>query len=176
MKAQLCLLTSSMLAIRLFAAEPAAPPRRATVAEPPNRPQTGIAGPAAGMAAFDRVLTDEQRQKLREHTQASSEKTRATQMESLKLRRELQESVMNGSANESLIKEKSDAIGKLDAEVLAARMSAMAKVAATLTPEQKEKIKEMSTQARAARPGLGAGPRDAAPPAREPAAPPPLAK
>jgi len=165
-----------MLAVRLFAAEPAPTPRRPAAPDTPNRPQTGMAGPAVGMGAFDRVLTDEQRQKLREYTQASSEKSRATQMESLKLRRELQESVMNGDATEAAIKQKSEAIAKLDAEVLAARMSAMAKVAVTLTAEQKQKIKETSTQMRTARPGLGAGPREAAPPVREPAAPPPPAK
>ena len=83
---------------------------------------------------------------------------------------------MTGEATDALIKEKSEAIAKLDAEVLAARMSAMAKIAGTLTAEQKEKIKEMGTQMRAGRPGLGAGPRDPAPPVREPAAPPPPAK
>jgi hypothetical protein len=57
-------------------------------------------------------------------------------------------------------------------------MTAMSKVAATFTPEQKQKIKDMSEQMRSARPGLGAGPRegDAPRPPREPAAPPPPAK
>ena len=176
MKMKLYVIASSVLALQLFAADPLTTPRRPAGGDAPRRPQTGMAAPAMGMGAFDRVLTDEQRQKLREYTQASSEKLRATQMESLKLRRELQESVMNGEATETVIKEKSEAIAKLDAEVLAGRMSAMAKIAATLTLEQKEKIKEMSSQMRSPRPGLGARPRDAAPPAREPAAPPPPAK
>ena len=176
MKVSLYLFASLLLAVRLFAADPATTPRRPAPGDIPNRPQAGMAAPAVGMGAFDRVLYDEQRQKLSEYTQASAEKSRTSQMESLKLRRELQESVMTGEATDALIKEKSEAIAKLDAEVLAARMSAMAKIAATLTPEQKEKIKEMGTQMRATRPGLGAGPRDPAPPAREPAAPPPPAK
>ena len=59
-------------------------------------------------------------------------------------------------------------------------MTAMAKIAATITPEQKEKIKEIAGQMRAERPGLGAGPglRDGDAPVRrgEPAAPPPPEK
>jgi Spy/CpxP family protein refolding chaperone len=94
------------------------------------------------------------------------------------LRRELQEAVVSGKADDSFIKQKSEAIAKLEAEILAARMSAMAKVAATLTPEQKEQIKEASEQLRTARPGLGAGGREGTAPRapREPAAPPPPEK
>ena len=56
-------------------------------------------------------------------------------------------------------------------------MMALSKVAATLTTEQRDKIKEMTEQARAARPGLSAGVREADAPRKvEPAAPPPPEK
>jgi Spy/CpxP family protein refolding chaperone len=175
MKVKALLFASSFLAVQgLTAAD--APPAAGGRVE--GRPPAGLGGALAGGGGFERVLTDEQRQQLREHTQASSVKTRASQQESLKLRRELQESVMAGTASEATIKEKTETIAKLESEVLAARMTAMSKVAATLTPEQKEKIKQMSEQMRNSRPGLGAGPRevDAPRPPREPAAPPPPAK
>jgi Spy/CpxP family protein refolding chaperone len=177
MKLNTLLFMALALAANLFAADE---PNRATrsAAEAGRRLPSNVAGPLGGLGAFDRVLTDGQRQKLREYTQANNEKTRAGQQEAMRLRRELQQDVMNGKAGEAAIKAKTDEIAKLEAAALAGRMNALAQVAATLTPEQKEQIKQMSEQSRAARPGLGAGPRggEAPGPAGEPAAPPPPAK
>jgi Spy/CpxP family protein refolding chaperone len=160
----------------MLAADAEKPARRSAKAL--ARTQTGVAGPQGGVAAFERVLTDEQRKKLREATRANTGKIRGNQQEVLKLRRELQEAALAGQANEAEIKEKAEAISKLEAETLAARMNAIAQIAATLTPEQKQKIKEMSQQVRTVRPGLGAGARTGEAPrlAREPAAPPPPEK
>jgi Spy/CpxP family protein refolding chaperone len=123
------------------------------------------------------VLTEEQRRKLREYMQAGGEKLRASQQEVMKLRSELQDSVLNGKADESAIKQKSEQIAKLEAELLSARMSAMAKLADSLTDEQKEKIKAMGEQVRAGRARLARraqeGPALAPQP---PAAPPPPPK
>jgi len=176
MKAKTILLVSVLCAAPLFAADEQQPPRRPV--DGPARAQAGFGGPLSSLGAFERVLTDEQRQKLREYTRENSEKARVSQQEAMKMRRELQESVLGGQADEAAIKQKSEAIAKLEAEVFAARLYAMAKVAATFTPEQKEKIKELGEQMRSQRPGLGAGPRDGEPPRtpREPAAPPPPAK
>jgi Spy/CpxP family protein refolding chaperone len=166
-----CLITANVL----MGADPEKPARPA--AKSAARP-AGIAGPQGGVAAFERVLTPEQRQKLREATQANAGQIRASQEEALKLRRELQDAVLNGQAGEGMIESKSQAIAKLEAEALAARMKALAAVAGTLTAEQKEKIKETSASTRPARPGLGAGSRNPDAPRlnREPAAPPPPAK
>ena len=171
MKVKLLLL---LLATPLIAGDSGVPARGGAAGV--NRPQAGLGGPAFGMGAFDRVLTEEQRQKLREYTQPGADKMRASQLEAFKLRRELQESVLAGEADEAAIRQKAEAIARIETEVLAARMSALAKVAATLTPEQKRKIKEMSAQARPAGPGLRAGQREAPPATREPAAPPPPQK
>ncbi len=175
MKTQTLLILSVIVAVQVGAAD-AEKIERKPATEAPGRRPAGIAGPMGG--GFERLLTEEQRQKLREHTQASGEKTRASQQEAMKLRRELQDAVLNDKTDEAGIKEKSEAIAKLESGVLAARMSGLAKVAATFTPEQKEKLKEMSEQVRTERPGLGAGPRsgDAPRPPREPAAPPPPGK
>lgn len=130
--------------------------------------------PANGLA-FEQILTEEQRQTLREYTQTQAESLRQNRQEAIKLRRELQDAVLSGKADEAAIRQKSEAIAKLEAEALTARMAAVAKVAADLTPEQKEKIKELGRSSRRARPGLGGDGRDgnALLPPREPAAPPP---
>jgi len=157
----------------LLAADTEKPVRRS--AKAPARSQTGVAGPQGGLATFERVLTDEQRQKLREATQANAANIRGKQQEAFKLRRELQEAALAGRTTEAEIKQKSELIAKLEGEALAARMNAIAQIAATLTAEQKQKIKEMSEPVPPVRPGLGAGARTGAPPrlSREPAAPPP---
>ena len=130
--------------------------------------------PAAGFG-FEQILTEEQRQKLREHVQAQAETLRENRQRTLKLRRELQEAVLNGAADEAAIRQKTEVIGKLEAEALTARVTALSKIAADLTPEQKEKIRELGKSSRLARPGLGGGRHgdDVLLPPRQPAAPPP---
>lgn len=163
-----------LLATPLIAADSGAPARRDVAGM--NRPQASPGGPAVGMGALGQVLTEEQRRMLREYAQAGSEKARTLQVEAFRLRRELQESVLAGEADEAAIRQKSEAIARLETEALAARMSALARVAATLTPEQKRKIKELSAQARPGGRRLRAGQRQAPPAIREPAAPPPPEK
>lgn len=161
-----------MLVSQLNAADAAQKPARARAANRAAAAQNAANGPAG----FERVLPDEQRQKLRETMQEQGGDFRENMQKLAQLRRELNETVFSGNADEKFIKEKTDAIAKLDAEQLRARMMALSKIAATLTPEQREKIKEMSEQMRAARPGLRAV-RDGEIPAKgEPAAPAPPEK
>lgn len=175
MKSKVILLAATMLVCRLNAADEAKPLRRPP--EAANRPGLVQGGAGNGLVAFERVLTDEQRQKLRESMQEQGADLRQNAQKVMQLRRELNEAVFAGKADEKLIKEKADEIAKLDAEQLRARMTALSKIAATFTSEQREKIKEMGEQMRAARPGLGAGARDGEAPRKvEPAAPPPPEK
>jgi Spy/CpxP family protein refolding chaperone len=173
MTTTILLLAAALLALPLVAADDDKAPRRPN--DGARRTQAGFGGPLSSTVSFEQVLTPEQRQKLREYTQANGEKARASQQQAVQMRRELQEAVLSGQASEATIKEKTESIAKLESEVFAARLNAMAKVAATFTPEQKEKIKELGEQMRAGRSGLGAGPREGSPPSapREPAAPPP---
>jgi Spy/CpxP family protein refolding chaperone len=165
MKAKLIL--TLLLVVRLNGADAEKPLRR-----PAARAAAGVS--ANGTAGFERVLTDEQRKQLREFMQEQGADFRENMPKLAQLRRELQEAAFTGKADEKFIKEKTDAIAKLDAEQLRVRTLALTKVAANLTVEQREKIKEMSERIRAERPGLGAGLRDSeAPRKREPAAPAP---
>src|SRR4051812_36741777 len=109
MKALSVLFLSLVLTVELMAANNAKPARRVP-ADGANRPR---AGAAAGAGGFEQVLTDEQRKEFREQMQANGAKTRASQQESVKLRRELQEAVVNGKADGAFIKAQAEAIAKL---------------------------------------------------------------
>jgi len=155
----------SLLALSLMAADPEKAARR---------PAAAAAGAGGVPAALDRVLTDEQRETLRGYLKAGARELRAGQQELMKLRQELQEAVLAAQASTAFIKEKTEAIARLDAEQLRARMTALSKIAATLTAEQREKLKNMGEQLRAGRPGRAAALREGGAPAPfEPAAPPP---
>ena len=173
MKMNILLLSCLLLAARSSSAADAAKPARAER----KAAKQELPGAAAGLGGFEQVLTDEQRQKLREHMQANGEKLRASQREMIEARRELLEAVVNGKADEAFIKEKSEAIAKSEAEALRSRMNALAKVVTTLTPEQKEKIRSMGERRRNTRPGPNGGRRIGGAPANpQPAAPPPPEK
>ena len=81
-------------------------------------------GGPSGLAGFERVLTDEQRQQVRDYIQEQGPDARQKMQKNAQLRRELQEAVFSGKADEKFIKEKSDEIAKLDAEQLRVRMTA----------------------------------------------------
>ena len=178
MKASLIIPLCSLLAAALMAADPEKPGRRPAAAGAARALRAGQAGAGAGgPLALERVLTDEQRESLREYMKEGGKELREGQQALMKLRRELQEAVLGARANASFIMEKTEAIANLDAEQLRARMTALSKIAATLTDEQREKLKDMGDQLRAGRPGRGAGLREGEAPARsEPAAPPPPEK
>lgn len=132
---------------------------------------------APGLGGFEQVLTDEQRKQVRAFMLEQGADFRENAQKLAQFRRELQEAALNGKADEKLIKEKTEAIAKLDAEQLRVRTLALAKVAASLTPEQRQKIQEISERIRAERPGLGAGMREREVLRKgEPAAPPPPEK
>ena len=167
MKTQLWLMAALLLVGRSMAAD----------AKPARRLAREQAMAPAGAMGFERVLTDAQRQQMRDYIQEQTPDFRESMQKLGQLRRELQEAVLAGKADEKVIKEKTDAIGKLESEQLRVRMAALAKVASTFTADQKEKIKEMSERPRAARPGLRPRRADGEAPGKaEPAAPPPADK
>src|SRR5436190_9919857 len=176
MKIKTLLFASILMALPLMAADEktATPPP----SDGPARATGRMGAPLSNLAAFEGLLTPEQKQKLREYNQANGKKSQMSQQQALQMRRDLQNAVLSGQADEATIKEKTTAIAKLEGEAFAGRLLGMAEIAKTFTPEQKEKIKAMSDQTRAARPGLGAGPRgeNAVRTPGEPAAPPPPAK
>jgi Spy/CpxP family protein refolding chaperone len=140
-----------VLAVQLNAADAAKKAQRRAAAE-------AIGGKAP--ATFEQVLNDEQRKQVREFMLEQGADFRENVQKLAQLRRELQEAAFDGKADEKFIKEKTEAIAKLDAEQLRVRTLALAKVAPSLTPEQRQRIKEIGDRIRAERPGLGAGLRE----------------
>jgi Spy/CpxP family protein refolding chaperone len=168
MTAKLITILALALAVPLSAADAAKKAQRRTAAE-----EAGGKAPAT----FEQVLNDEQRRQVREFMMGQGTEFRENIQKLAQLRRELQEAALNGQADEKFIKEKTEAIAKLDAEQLRVRTLALAKVAASLTPEQRQRIKEIGDRVRAERPGLGAGLRDKEVLRKgDPAAPPPPEK
>ena len=177
MKAFLLFSTLTVLAATLPAAD-AEKRARPEKTDAPRRPV--LAGPANGPVAFERVLTEAQRQQVRELVQAQGASMRESQQNSAQLRRELQEHAFSGQADAKLIKETTEKIAKLEAEQLGLRTLALAKVAETFTEEQRAQVKQMSERLNAARAPLAGGLRgkdgEEALRRREPAAPPPPEK
>ena len=167
MSLKLIALVMSALAVPLIAADEKKPLRRAAAAN------AGL----SGLASFEQVLTEEQRRQMREFIQQQGPDFRENFRQLAELRRELQEAALSGQVDEKLIKEKTEAIAKLEAEQLRVRTLALAKVAPSLTPEQRQKIKQINERIRAERPGLGAELRERDVPRQgDPAAPPPPEK
>lgn len=176
MKSSFVIFTAAVLACQLHAAD-AEKPERPAGAEAARRP-AAAGGAAGGQVAFERVLTEEQRQQMREFIQAQGAPVRENQQKAVQLRRELQEAAFNGKADAKFIKDKTDEIARLESEQLRVRTMALAKVAASFTPEQRAQIKEMTERVNAVRAPLG-GKREGegeAPRRREPAAPAPPEK
>jgi Spy/CpxP family protein refolding chaperone len=137
-----------------------------------------VALPGNSPGSFERILTDEQRQQIRAFIQAEGAPLREHQQKASQLRRELQEAAFNGKADAKMVKQKVDEIAKLEAEQLRVRTMALVKVAGSFTPDQRQKVKEMTERLRApSRPPLGGGQREGeALRKAEPAAPPPPEK
>src|SRR5688572_23941687 len=133
MTAKLMFIAALMLVVQVSAADAKKGLRRAA--------KEGVGAKAP--VAFEQVLTDEQRKQVREFMLGQGTDFRENVQELAQLRRELQEAALNGKADEKFIEEKTEAIAKLDAEQLRMRTLALAKVAASLTPEQREKIKKI---------------------------------
>jgi Spy/CpxP family protein refolding chaperone len=168
MTAKLIAIFAMTLAVQLNAADAAKKAQRRAAAE-----ATGGKAPAT----FEQVLNDEQRKQVREFMLEQGADFRENVQKLAQLRRELQEAAFDGKADEKFIKEKTEAIAKLDAEQLRVRTLALAKVAASLTPEQRQRIQEIGDRIRAERPGLGAGLREKEVSRKGgPAAPPPPEK
>ena len=176
MKLGTLLVASVLMALPVLAADEARPAQPAT--DGVVRGGLGAGAPLSNLAAFERVLTPEQKQKLRDYNQANGKMARTSQQKALQMRRDLQDAVLSGKADEAAIKAKSEEIAKLEGEAFSGRLLGLAEIAKTFTPEQREQIKAMTDNMRAARPGLGAGLRDtnALRMRQEPAAPPPPAK
>jgi Spy/CpxP family protein refolding chaperone len=115
----------------------------------------GFPGRGGGMMALDdsqRQLFQEALQKERDTLRALDEKLRAAQ-------KELLTSILAANYDETAVRAKADAVGKIQVEITLLRAKALATVVPSLKAEQKQQILESPMAAMLLNSGPGGGPR-----------------
>lgn len=131
------------------AAEPDnAPPRRPD--QPPQQPgpfqrgmRPGGMAQRGGGLPFEAVLDADQRMQFREEMEGQRERLRELDEKSMKLRRELDDALLDEKLDEKIVREKSAALGELETERSLMRARAFAKIRPSLTKEQLERLQNM---------------------------------
>lgn len=90
------------------------------------------------------VLTEEQRASMREAMGADREKIRELEQKIRESRKELFELGLREKFDEAAVREKANAVAKLDTEMTVLRVKAISRIRPPLTAEQIEKIKSSS--------------------------------
>jgi Spy/CpxP family protein refolding chaperone len=113
---------------------------------PRERPRfqgAGAYGPRVG-GGFERVfgvLTEEQRSSFRQAMEGEREKMRELEQKSAEARRELMESALVDKFEEAKVRQKLNALMKMDADLTMIRIKAFSKVEPKLSADQLEKIR-----------------------------------
>ncbi len=180
--AAICAITGIFTASLVTAADPpppgappAAPGQPAPGAPPPGRPDRAprIAGGGGGLM----VLDEQQRETYREASQKSSEELRTIDQKIRAAQKDLVHAALAEKYDEKAVREKADAIAKLQADLIVVRAKAFSSVAPTLKPEQREQLESSRAGAALITGGLGGmgggfGGPGATPPPRRGAPPP----
>ncbi len=127
----------------LSAADPTAPPE----ARPSGGVRT-VRGPAGGMGGGMNVvrtgmnfgLDDQQMQLFREALQKSQADLNRLEQKLRSAEKELLQAVLAENADEKIVREKAEAVSKIQVEMTVLRSQALATVAPTLKPEQREEM------------------------------------
>lgn len=114
---------------------------------PGDRPQPRLAPgfqpggqPGQGMPVMERVLTPDQRESLREITEAQREQTRDTQEKIRDARKALLKAALDGDFDKKAVKAKAKAVAELEAELTVLRLKAMSQVQPPLSKDQIARI------------------------------------
>lgn len=97
-------------------------------------------GPGQGLPLMEQVLTEDQRDSLRQTMEAQREKMRGLQEKIRDARKALMKAALAEEFKDDVVKAKALEVAKLEAEVSALRLKAFAEVQPALSPEQLEKI------------------------------------
>jgi Spy/CpxP family protein refolding chaperone len=117
---------------------PSSPERRSDRFQGP-----GGYGPRMG-GGFERVfgvLTEEQRTSFREAIEGDRQKVRELERKSSEARRELMEAALVDKFDEAKVREKLNALMKVDADLTMLRIKAISKIEPKLSAEQLEKLR-----------------------------------
>jgi len=135
-------------------AAPAATPALPTTTPPPaadpnqagqqggrgNRGNIQRGNFAAGGGGIGITLDDQQRQLLQEANQVSSDEVRKLNDKLLEAQKELVKVVVAEKYDEKVVREKAEAVAKIQTEITMLRAKAFATVSPTLKPEQREQL------------------------------------
>lgn len=132
--------TAAVLALLGGLTASPAQPRSEGGARPAAR-QPERAGPAGGLPV-ERILNEEQRRSFRELMLDQREKLRDLAEESRRARRALMEASL-GEGNREAVKEAAGRLAKLEAEMAMQRAESLARIQPPLSPEQKERLREL---------------------------------
>lgn len=97
-------------------------------------------GPGQGLPLMEQVLTEDQRDSLRQAMEAQREKMRGLQEKIRDARKALMKAALAEEFKDDAVKAKALEVAKLEAEVSVLRLKAFAEVQPALSPEQLEKI------------------------------------
>ncbi len=114
------------------------PPAQNQQGQPPNQ-QAG-APPNRGGRFFGNMLDDKQQQLLMEAMQANAADVNAIQEKMRAAQQELVKAVLAEKYDEQVVKQKAEAVAKLQVDMTMLRAKAFSAVTPTLTPEQKQDL------------------------------------
>lgn len=105
-------------------------------------PRDGGPGGREGFGGRDGMmgLDDEQRQRFQEAMEKENDKIRGLEEKLRVAQKELLESILAPTYDEKLVRTKSEAAGKIQVEITILRAKALASVAASLKPDQKQQL------------------------------------
>jgi Spy/CpxP family protein refolding chaperone len=124
-------------------------------ADRPRFQGSGAYGPRAG-GGFERVfgvLTEEQRSSFRQAMEGEREKMRELEQKSGEARRELMEAALVDKFDEARVRQKLNALMKVDADLTMIRIRGLSKVEPRLSAEQLEKLRSAAQPDSAGGPG-----------------------
>jgi Spy/CpxP family protein refolding chaperone len=137
-------LICALLGVALFVAAPVRADntnRPAPPAPPSFRPPPPGARGLDPIASALGVLTEEQRQSMRQTMASQRERIMALQTQLRAARQDLFETALGGTFDEAAVRAKAAEVGRIESEMTVLRVKALSQVRPPLTPAQREKIR-----------------------------------
>lgn len=106
----------------------------------PGGPDGFRGGPGQGLPGMERVLTEDQRDSLRQAMESQREKLRGLQEKIRDTRKALMTATLAAEFKDDAVKAKALEVAKLEAEVTVLRLKALSEVQPALSQEQVEKL------------------------------------
>lgn len=133
------------------------PQQRAPAPAVDRRADRQAAQPPADRGFRRDLFTDQQRDLLRESWQSHAEEFRKLGEKLRAAEKELTTAILAEKQDEKVVREKADAVARLEADMTVLRAKILAPVVPTLTPEQREQIDNSPMVLRMIGTGFGGG-------------------